>query len=302
MSAAIFEIPKSNVLRFVDTTNYLSDKQTFDNRLIYDEKWGQDDEIKIYYQKFYTGDKILTQFTTNWPSANISFKMYDRDNNEVATDLTLQIAYTYLDDSGNVTYNVICDTTSIALGVYYFQITTSTPTKEFTSEPIEIGLFADYPLVEWRLSDNDGIYYTDSTIFGFRVEAQLIEKEASENDVYEGFNFQPEIERSISQRLIELQLAPIPRYIKEKLKLACDHFEVFINGMQCVKKNEAKTDPIPGSNFWDFSISLQQIDYEDYTIIQELTGITLNYGQLIDGNDMSVLYDGYDLTILTGSR
>ena len=67
--ANILTIPRSNALRFVNTTNYANNKlfPNFDNLLLPDEQFMRAPETKIpYFQKFNTGDQILIQLITNY--------------------------------------------------------------------------------------------------------------------------------------------------------------------------------------------------------------------------------------------
>jgi hypothetical protein len=295
-------IPRSNVLRWVRTDNYLSEPQNFDNRLLADEKWQTIETIHYKTQKFNAGsgtantaDPILIQFTTN--ISDFVCKMYDDSDNQVTITLTNVPYHPYLDGSGLVTYNILCDPSSIAIGLYRFKLTSASTGIEYTTEWIEIGLFSDLAYIQWQYSDRDGINYGEpqdiSIIFGFRVEVYTPYNPNSESESYQGFNFQPELNFNAEKLAIDFKTIPQPRFISEKLKLACGHEAFYINGTQYSKNSDPKVTKIDLTNLYDFEVSLNMTEYEDYTLIQELSGVVILEGQLID-NEGSVLYDNFD--------
>ena len=63
---------------------------------------------------------------------------------------------------------------------------------------------------------------------------------------------------------MELKSDPLPRYINEKLTIAANHDEIFVNKILCTKKGNAKSEWIEISNQYNFDITLQEQDYESY--------------------------------------
>jgi hypothetical protein len=283
----------------------MQEPQTFDNRLLKDERWQISEEIHEYYQKFNNGDPILIQFTTNLDISNVTAQLFDDLDNQIGADLTIVLAYAYTDGSGLNTYEIFVDTIGLSLGKYYFKINASNPALEFTSEGIEIGLFQNLPYVQWRLSDRDGIVYKDSTIFGFRIDMHVQYSAISENSIYEGFNFQPELLYGVAKRQLECKIVPAPRYITEKIELAFKHEQAFINrgvndptAYQYSANGSAKITQIDKSNLYDCEIVLIETLYEDYSLIQELKGKIVNTMAYTDFDDVpytdvfDLAYDG----------
>ena len=303
-TAAIFTIPKSNVLRFVQTDGlrdsagnaitYLQAPQTFDNRLMSDERWQTVENIHAYTQKFNVGDPINIQFTTNWGSSGLACKLYDINDNEITIALTLIPFYTYQDGSSLVVWNIKCDTSDLVFGLYYFKIT-GNPLIEFTSEMIEIGDFADLNLVQWKFSDRDGIMYDDNLLFGFRVESHINYTPTSESSIYEGFNFQPEILFAVAKRQMNFKTIPVVRYIAEKLELAFKHDLCYVNGVQQSALASATSTQIDLTNLYDFNIALIETKYEDYSNLQEISGVILVTNYLLD-------YDGKFFVDYNGNK
>ena len=308
MVNGVFIFPTTNVLRFVQTGGlidddgnsfaYKYDMQTFDNRLLKDEIWGNGQKIYEYAQKFAVGKPILIQFTTNWALSNLTCKLYDATDTQVGSDYEITLAYAYEDGTGKSTFEILIDTTHLALQKYYFKITGSNTTIEFTSEVIEVGLFAGYPYLQWQNSDRDGIIYNENgqTIFGFNIEAFLTPIPKSEKTTYAGFSFQDEMLLSVSKRGLLLKTDPIPRYLTEILEIAFDHDIVKLNGVQYVAPEVASITQIEDSNLYDFEIEINDVKFEDYTLLQEIAGVVLTNQQLQDFDDTDLQdYDNTDL-------
>lgn len=308
MANGLFIFPRANVLRFVQTGGlvdvdgnnfaYKSDMQTFDNRLLKDEIWGNGIETIQYTQKFAVSKPILIQFTTNWALSNLICGLFDETDTQVGNNYTITLAYAYADGTGKNTFEVLIDTTHLALKKYYFKITGSKPVIEFTSEVIEVGLFSNYPYLQWQNSDRDGIIYNENgqTIFGVNIEAFLTPIPKSEKTTYAGFSFQDEMLLSVSKRGLLFKTDPISRYLTEILEIAFDHDIVKLNGVQYVAPGVASITQIEDSNLYDFEIEINDVKFEDYTLLQEIAGVVLNNQQLQDFDDTDLQdYDNTDL-------
>lgn len=305
----IIDIPDSNCLRFVRVDNYLLTPPNFHNRLLPDEKWQTVCEIHFITQKFNAGDgnantadQILIQFTTNIP--DFICKLFDINNADQSANLSLIPYYVYQDGSGLVTYNIVYDPSTLALGLYYFTLESLSSGYKYKTEMIEFGLFSDLTYVDWSISDRDGINYgdpTDDSIhFGFRIEVYKQYAPTSEIEMYEGYNFQPTLNFDAEKSGMEFKIVPQPRFICEKLKLAFAHELVLINDIQHSKLNDPKITPIDKTNLCDFAISLNETKYEDHSLIQEVSGIIVEDGTLLDNYDDSELLDNYDDSVLIG--
>jgi len=287
--AAIFTFPKSQPLRFVRhdagildqwgvAGGYLSDFQTIDNRLIPDEKWALDDEIKTYHTKFTPKDPILIQYTTNWNPSNITAKLYTSSDVQVGSNLTITNIYPYTDGSGKNTFKILIDTTGLALGVYYIIIAATNPVIEFVCDTFEIGLFSSYPYISWTESETDGIFYEldGTTVFGMRVEERSKDSSNSEDSIYNGFDFQPELENAIEKGCETWMFDPIARPISEKLRLASGHVIFKKNGVQYQRLSSVSIENIEGSNMYTCEMSVQEKMYEDYSFLTPLSGLVVN--------------------------
>jgi hypothetical protein len=297
--AAIFTFPKSQPLRFVRhdagildqwgaVGGYLSDFQTIDNRLIPDEKWAPDDEIKTYHTKFTPKDPILIQFTTNWNPSNITAKLYTNLNAQVGSNLTITNIYPYTDGSGLNTFKILIDTTGLALGVYYIIVAGTNPVIELVSDTFEIGLFELYPYISWTESETDGIFYEldGTTVFGMRVEERSKDGSSSEDSIYNGFDFQPELENAVEKGGEVWTFDPIARPITEKLRLASGHVIFKKNGVQYQRLSAPSIENIEGSNMYTCEIEVQEKMYEDYSFLAPLSGLVLNPQALTDFEDV----------------
>ena len=312
--ASVFVIPRAQTLRFVRTDNYpvvsLQYGQTFDNRLLMDEKWQAPETINEYTQKFAPSDSILIQFTTNYNIDYITINLYNYNKVLIGTlnGAALEKLYIYTDSSGNVTYNFYLSQiyySAIMSGFYYMQIISTDPDNPpftYTSEAFEFdSVYANLPYIQWQGSDRDGIYWdvAGETIFGFRAELHQKYTPSSENSIYEGFNFEPETLFAVPKRLLELDSDPIPRYVAEKLELAFKHYTIYINGVPYNANGQsAKITQIDRTNDYDFSISLMEMDYEDYSILQPTSGLVTTPSAYVD-------YDGaafidYDTSVFEG--
>lgn len=309
--AAIFTFPKSQPLRFIRhdagildqwgvAGGYMSDFQTIDNRLILDEKWNIDDEIIIDYTNFAPKDPILIQFTTVWNASNITAKLYSSSNVQIGSNLTITNIYPYTDGSGLNTYKIFIDTTSMALGVYYIIIAAINPVIEFVCDPFEIGLFSAYPYISCSVSETDGIFYEldGSTVFGMRVKERSKDSSSSEDSIYNGFDFQPELENAVEKGCETWTFDPVNRGIAEKLRLFSGHVIFKKNGVQYQRLSAPSIENIEGTNMYTVEMSVQEKTYEDYSFLRPLSGLVINPAALLDYDD-SVFCD-YDDTVFEG--
>ena len=269
--------------------------QTFDNRLLMDESWSTPEQVQEYLQPFAPGDPILIQFTTNYDPTFIKVQLMNQDGSIDPSGNFLQsVKYSYSDGSGNVVYNYLLDQSSVTFeGFRYVQITCTDPTQppiQFISESFEFGDYAWLPYISWQNSDRDGIFWDDAgeTIFGVRAEVQQKYTPSSESSMYEGFNFQPETLFAVPKRMLELTGNPMPRYRVEILELAFKHYNSWVNNVPYSANGaSAKIAQIQYTNLYDFSIQLTQVDYENYSILEEITGTVI-------GNEVYQDYDNTD--------
>jgi hypothetical protein len=304
-----FVIPRANALRFVDTTNYpvtdILHDQTFDNRLLMDEKWSVIEDKREYLQKFIAGDPIVFQLTTNHNPDYLTISLLDQDGIEDdSVDFIQRVLYTYQDGSGNKVYNYSL-LNYAGLGFRYIQITSNDPgfdSIQFTSEVFEFGDYDYLPYIQWQGSDRDGIYWDNSgrTILGFRAEIKREYAPSGESSVYEGFNFQPELLFGVSKRGLMLKSDPLPRFIMEKLKIAFDHYKIWVNGTLFNSNGVVpKITQIEYSNLYTLEHTLIEVEYEDYTELQEISGIVAETGYYLD--DDGSIFDDDDGSKFTGS-
>jgi len=289
---SIFVIPRAQSLTFRQvegmtnsegiTFQYLEDNITFDNRLLRDQRFSPATEPVDYNQKFNRGDQIYIQFTTTWAYSNLSVQLFDYNNLQVGSNIEIQIAYPYTDGSLRVSYDSIISTSNLSYGVYYVKITGVYSTIVFVSEKFEVGNYLDLPLLEWRDSDGDGVYYKPSTIFGFRIEGVIKYKPESEVDEYVGFNFKSEILKSVAKRGFDFITDSAPLYIAEKIELAFKHKEVYVNKARHYSTSSISIDQATDSNFVAVSIAIIDYQYEDYTILQAIAGVVINDQPLTD--------------------
>lgn len=309
----VFKIPRSQTLRFVqvnfDGTNYsYIGLQNFDNRLLMDESWQTPEYKNEYLRKFSKGDPILIQFTTNYNIDKISVQLCNYDGSINLNGLFNRTTiYSYSDGSGNVAYNYLLDQSNVDFyGFFFVKITSEDNTQPqtiFRSESFEINSkYSDLPYVSWQNSDRDGIYWDSSglTIFGFRAELRIKYSPQLEASIFEGFNFQPETLFSVSKRCWDIKGDPMPRYNCEALKLAFDHYDVFVNNIP-VNSNgsSAKINPVDYTNLYNFEITVIETEYEDYSVLQEISGQVISISDVLIDNDNIVLADT-DGSILIG--
>jgi len=314
-----FVIPKSNTLRFVRTdanilpSGYLSDKPTRDNRLFQDQVYQPGATLHPYWQKFNTGDPILTQFTSDYP--NISVKLYNELGNSFDYTNLINTIFTYQDGSNAKIYDILIDTTNLG-GNYYIKISAAglgRPSLEFTSEWIQIDDFSDLAYIIWSQSVRDGIMYTNNEQFGFRVDALLadITSEVDKN-VFMGFDFELINEKSIPKKIMNFATDPIPWYIAEKLTLAFDHEQVTINDEYYQAPDKPTSTFKTWTNLYEFNCKLQQVFYENYKELIPLPGTPVISGDFIsfDGTDammvdltnVLLVHDGDVTSIPGGAR
>jgi hypothetical protein len=309
---SVFIIPRSQTLRFVQVTpgtnfltaNYIN-TQNFDNRLLLDEKWQTPETKNEYLQKFNLADPLLFQFTTDYDISKIDITVCNNKGTVLGHNyFDTSIIYTYSDGSGNVVYNMSLSRYKVLNGFYFVKIQSNDLTKppiSYISESFEYSnKYANLPYIKWQGSDRDGIFWDDAntTIFGIRAELRLRYVPNLEASVYEGFKFQPETLFSVSKRGVQLNGDPMPRFIVEKLKLAFDHFNVWINNVP-VNSNGAtpKITAIDNSNYYDFDHLVLETEYEDYSVLQEISGTVIAVDDgLIDNDNIELIdNDGFIL-------
>jgi hypothetical protein len=257
--------------------------QTYFNRLLLQERWQTPEDIVEYLQKFAPGDPILIQLTTNYDPTLISVKLIDEDGSvNPSANFVQSVLYSYSDGSGNIVYNFLLDQSSIVFyGLKWVEITTLDPNNppiKFISESFEFGDYAWLPMIKWQGSDRDGIYWDDAgtTIFGIRAELAEKYSATSESSIYEGFNFQPETLLAVPKLMSDLVGDPMPRYICETLELAFKHYSVWINDVPYSANGaSAKISKIDRSNLYEFNIQVIQVDYEDYSVLTEISGTVI---------------------------
>ena len=284
----IFVIPRSQTLRFVqvfgiptgNTFTYAS-QHTFDRHFLMDENWQTPEYKKQITQKFIPKDPILIQLTTNYDITKVKIQLCNYDGSvNVNSNFTQIQLYTYLDLSGNIVWNYLLNQTLVQFnGLYFIKIYytgTDQPNTVFISEMFEINpKYSFLPYISWQNSDRDGIFWDSAgtTIFGFRAEIRRKYVPNLEASVYEGFNFEPITLYSVSKRGIQLNADPLPRFIVEKLKLAFEHFDVWLNGVYINSNGQTpKITPIDFTNEYDFDHQVIEVDYENYAQLQEMTG------------------------------
>jgi hypothetical protein len=297
---SVFIIPRANTLRFVDITNYPQglDGMTFDNKLLMDEKWSDIETTQEYLQKFVSTDQIMIQFTTNHdPDFLLIHLCYQDGRTNDNVQISQRVLYTYQDNSGNKVYNYTLIIPEETQGFQFIKIISNDPKfnqQIFYSEAFEFGDYGYLPYIQWKGSDRDGIFWDQNTIFGFRAELKREYSPSGESSVYEGFNFQPQILFDVSKRGIVLKSNPLPRYIVEKLKIAFDHNSIFVNGIEFNSNGtQPKVTAIEYSNLYTFEHTLLEVAYEDYSVLQEISGVIVGENNYFKDYD-NTIFEDYD--------
>jgi hypothetical protein len=307
----VFVIPRSQTLRFVQIAQsssgniYYVNPQTMDSRLLMDEQWQTPEFKKQYLQKVDIQDNLLIQLTTNYDITKVTVNIYNIDGT-VDPNLIVSYAliYSYTDGSGNCTYNfTIAQTYGVSTGFKYVRIISNDNTRPqtiFQSESFIIGNYSNLAYIQWQNSDRDGILWDNAglTIFGIRAELRLTYSPSYEASIYEGFNFQPETLYSVSKRGIQIDSDTLPRFICEKLTLAFEHFDVWVNA---VKVNSNGTSPkvehTEYTNEYILSILVLETAYEDYSVLQEIAGNVISVNNDLIDRDNNVLTDADNVNI-----
>lgn len=296
MTGILF-IPRSNVLRFVRTDNYNSVKRTYENTLLCD--WGLFQTgmtVTKYYQKFSTSDPILIQFISDYTTNTV--KLYN-SLGVLVTDYSslLTVALDFDDGSDKVAYNLLIDTATLG-GKYYFEIGASAygyTTLEYTSEWIEVNDFSTLPYITWQDSDDDGIIWRGTEIFGFRINALLNKIPfAVDKNVYMGFQRELINAKSRTKRLMDFIVDPCPLFVAEKLVLALDHKTNTINDVLYQALEEPSIKPIDKTNLVDFSAKLQEVVYENNTSL-------VTVGEQVTNDDI-VSFDGTNQVLASTAK
>ena len=304
----IFVIPKSQQMTFkqLDGNQYLYNKgllqyvgmQNFDNRLLLDEIWQSVQYNKKDTLKVDSSDPILIQVTTDYVDVNnlplFQIQCFDVNNNLLNLPISTNPIFFYLDGTGNVVFNISIAANLFSQGLYYFIISSRANTNGlvpvvFVSEVFEIGDFATMTLVQWHDSDRDGILWDGATIFGMRAELGLEYTDGNESSIYEGFNFEYITEYDVAKRAMQIFGDPMARYKVEKLQLAFAHSMVYVNNI-LVNKNgkNGKISKKEFSNSYTFEITVWEVNYENYTSLETISGTAVSTGEWIDnaGNKM----------------
>jgi hypothetical protein len=282
--------------------------QNFDNRLLLDEHWQTPEEIVEYLQKFVAGDPILIQLTTNYDPDYITISLLNQDKSiDASAVFNRTVAYTYSDGSGLVVYNFLLDQSFVSYsGLKFVHIAATDPnqpTLNFLSESFEFGDYSWLPYFSWQGSDRDGIFWDDAgvTKFGFRAEVHRKYTAQSENSIYQGFNFQPETLFAVARRVMELTSDPLPRYVCEKLELAFKHYTTWVNGVSFSANGaSAKIALIDYSNHYNFNLSVIEVEYEDYTALQEVSGQIIQNNYFLDYDN--AIFDDFDDAYFVGQQ
>lgn len=302
--ASIFTIPRANVIRFVNTTNYSLNlsKPNFDNILLRDENWMKQGTTLIpYWQKFNYGDDILIQIISNYNT--ITLKLFDEDDVEVniTSMITTEVVYTYEDGSAVIT-NIKLDTTNIQSGNYYLKLlgtSNGLADIEFISEWLSVGDYSDLPYLEWSGSRFDGIYYTVLTKFGFRIDGTIgVYQNATEDVVYQGYDYSLISLRQIPQRLMKLMIDNVPRWICEKINIGLSHETILINDVSFTRKEAVKISWIELTSNYNIDVLLQERDYENYYSLVDQGGApSVNVSWSMNGTDAMSVKDEEELII-----
>ncbi len=278
-------IPRSQPLRFVLMNNYQNTPRNHDNRLLHHA--GRSYEDVLYYcKKFDYDDNIQIQFNCDYnDDANnpVVLKLYN-----LAGTLIGEISLTKTEIStGLYLYNAQIVTTNL-LGHYYCTISFSgngKPTYLFQCDYIEVGDFDDLVKIQYRERDDDGIYYSDTLKFCYRIEADITAFNiATEIDQFKSNNSVVNAYSRLS-RATQLKTDPISLYDCEHLDLVFSHERVWINEVEIVAAPESEMEPIEGTIFYSYSRVLTEATYEDYTI-------TTTSSEVIPASDKYISTDG----------
>ncbi|PNX47946.1 MAG: hypothetical protein BV457_04765, partial [Thermoplasmata archaeon M9B1D] len=168
--AAIFTIPNSNSLRFIDTAK-IAEMQNYDNRFIHDLQYAK--TLPYYFtQSFQKGDPLWIQYRTNYTT--ISAYLVDSDNNR--TDLSGSISIIGSDSSGRSYYKVEIDTSLLSDDCYFIEFSGSDfgkPNFNFQSESFRIEEEVnDSVWIEWTGNDRgyDDMMIWDNLKQGIRLK------------------------------------------------------------------------------------------------------------------------------------
>lgn len=285
------EIAKSNVLRYVRTDNQSGTEQTLNNRLLTNMTIPNTSMDWNYFQKFKIADLIPTQIIIDVSEVTAidSFKVYDFEDDSLKATITIPAVTLTKDDVtyGTVNWYDFIINTSGYNGYYYVIVTINT-TQLYQSEPFNVFAFTDDDgiLLKWYNNIisryNDGIYYDGTQLNIMRLESRFFHIEpGQEKTVYKGLLGRINILKGQPLMFIMLQLSGVPYWIFEKINIALQHDNFFINNEEFQTDEKFSIKHIKqgeqGTLITTGEVKLQQVNYEEYTEFEEAAAVVTDY-------------------------
>lgn len=261
--ANIFTLPKSNSLRFINSSENL-DVQNYDNRFITDLVYAK--TLPYYWvQQFEQTDLIWFQYRTNYNT--VLSELVDSSGNRI--DLTGSTTLVFTDQEAREYYNVIIDASALS-GNYYIEINGSSagkPSFKFFSECINISeKVNDSIFIEWfgnNFAYNDQMYWSDIKQ-GVRIIGRDREFTPEQNKtIYENSDYAPTTLKSKPIRNMLLEVYNAPYWMIEKINLGLSHDEFYVQSVQFNTDDVIQQDKLGDLLTAKANIVLTQINFED---------------------------------------
>lgn len=273
-------LPSSQQLRFINKLYYPTTPIRWDTRLFPDFAF-DDKECGNYNQKINVGDRLWIQYRTSYNRVDVHLV-------DAKTQLSVQqymstMIHEYVDTDGTTMYmNEVVIDTSLA-GKYYVQVIGNSydmPYVPFTSETFHIGNWDDTQVHKWggntTISDGmrwGGTPYLISNYQQIRIRSRII-------DIKFGTNKSTYVDSANELTTLSaypnsthiLEVSEIPYYLIERLSLALQHDEYYVDGMMYNVDEEFDLTTFKYRTVSTGIIPLRQVVYENYSSDPILTG------------------------------
>ena len=261
--AAIFTLPKSQTLRFVNK-NLLTSQQTYDNRFAERLRYPITSPYH-FTQKILNSDSLWIQFRTNYSE----FKAYIYDSSNTKIDITSNANLIYTDSSGRNYYNLEVSTSALS-GCYFIEFIGSDVDKSTFVIQSEIFEVVDYMpdsvLIEWIGNDyayDDQMHWGSKKQF-IRVIGRDRELQVEQSkSVYNNSDYAPVTLKSKPIRNVKIEFELLPYWMVEKINLALNHDYFYCNGVQYNTEDLIEAEAKGNSQLYTASIIATQINFEN---------------------------------------
>jgi len=293
--------PGSNFLKFVRIEDYTTKPQNDNTRLYFDLVY-PNTEIMHSVALMQRADTGFIQFRTDYSDFNVF--IYNSAGSYVNVNSWLSLTTTLED--GRSVYNLDIPFSSLD-GYYYLYFVFSQPylpVATFRSEWFWVQETHENSLLfGWNTSENDGMYWGSKTQY-LRFTARLsVYEPGSENFTYTDSSGNLEKLRGLPQKIENLQLDAVPRWLIEKLNIALAHEVFSINELYYQTSEKIEAENIEGTTLYSVQVKLRQLNYEDYSTDEELEGtppVITPFNLLInDGGDKLLINDDSDKLLIS---